>query len=57
MDQEILNHNVKDALVDLESAIKLAKPGDRSELDRRYAVLKTETEKVIAYFRAYILGA
>jgi hypothetical protein len=34
--------------------LKLNKPNDRSEKDRRYAVSITEMEKVVAYFYLYI---
>jgi hypothetical protein len=34
-----------------------AKPNDRSEADRRYAVAITEMEKVIAYFDTWIARA
>lgn len=36
--------------------LKLLKPGDRSELDRRYAVTITEMEKVMAYFWAFVMS-
>ena len=32
-----------------------AKPEDRSHIDRRFAILITEYEKMEAYFRTYIL--
>ena len=34
--------------------LKNAKPEDRSELARRYAVTITELEKVYSYFRVYV---
>jgi hypothetical protein len=34
--------------------LKKAKPNDKSELDRRYAITITEFEKVIAYFDYYV---
>lgn len=37
------------------SALRAAKPNDRSELDRRYAVTITELEKVVAYFSVYCM--
>lgn len=33
--------------------MRQAKPGDRSELDRRYAIAITDLEKVIAYMHTY----
>lgn len=35
------------------NSLKLHKPNDRSELDRRYAVMITDMEKVIAYCAVY----
>jgi hypothetical protein len=35
-------------------AMREAKPEERSELSRRYAVSITELEKVIAYFVLYV---
>lgn len=37
----------------LES-LRKAKPEDRSEIARRYAVTITELEKVVAYFKVYV---
>jgi hypothetical protein len=44
---------------DLEKALKSlrsAKPDERGELARRYAVTITEFEKVIAYFIVFVMG-
>jgi len=35
--------------------LKEAKPNNRSEIDRRYAITITEFEKVIAYYDYYVL--
>lgn len=35
--------------------MKQAKPDDRSEKARRYAVTITEFEKVAAYFKTYVI--
>lgn len=35
-------------------AAKSEKPNDRSELDRRYAVIITDLEKVMAYAKTFI---
>jgi hypothetical protein len=35
--------------------IQATKPGDRSEIDRRYAIVITMIEKAIAYFGYYIM--
>jgi len=37
------------------SVIKRDRPNDRSELDRRYAIVITDFEKVMAYFKTYIV--
>ena len=34
--------------------LKEDKPNDRSELDRRYAIVLTELEKAFAYYDQYI---
>jgi hypothetical protein len=38
------------------SHLRVNKPGDRSELDRVYAVAITDLEKVVAYFQVYAVG-
>ena len=38
------------------AAMHKAKPAERSELARRYAVSITEMEKVVAYFQTYVVG-
>ncbi len=45
-------------LISLESSLRMIKrnrPNDRSEIDRRYAILITDFEKVMAYFKTYIV--
>ncbi len=49
----------KQILEDLEvmlEALRSAKPEERSELSRAYAVVITEFEKVVAYFEKYVVG-
>lgn len=36
-------------------ALRDAKPSDRSEMDRRWAITITEMEKVVAYYNSWIL--
>lgn len=36
--------------------LKMAKPTDRNELARRYAVTITEQEKVLAYFNTFVIN-
>ena len=38
------------------SLMKANKPNNRSELDRAWAVTITEFEKMLAYFRVYVVG-
>lgn len=37
--------------------LRAAKPDDRSELARRYAVAITEMEKTLAYFHTFVVTA
>lgn len=36
-------------------AIREAKPGDRSEVDRRFAIVVTMLEKAVAFYDYYIV--
>lgn len=38
------------------AAMRIAKPNERSEKARRYAVAITEMEKVVAYFQTWVVG-
>jgi len=49
--------HVAEVLKSALAILRLAKPEDRSELDRRFAVTITELEKVFAYFNTYIKEA
>lgn len=55
-----IQHSVnQDCFNTLQYAIEKmrdAKPSDRSELDRRFAVAITEAEKLQAYFWTYIMN-
>lgn len=42
-----------DLMQETLNSLKLHKPNDRSELDRRFAVMITDMEKVIAYCAVY----
>ena len=53
--QQSLNHNCIDSISDTLQRLRDAKPDDRSELARRYAVTITELEKVYAYFLAWVI--
>lgn len=37
------------------TALNVAKPNERSEKARRYAVTITEMEKALAYFKTYVI--
>lgn len=41
-------------IVSLLVSMGIAKPNDRSGIDRRFAVLITEQEKVLAWFQTFI---
>lgn len=47
---------LSDELATLLQDFRAAKPQERSELARRYAVAITELEKVYAYVREYIVS-
>jgi len=51
--------NMADELFDelcvLIEHIKEEKPDDRSEIDRRFAIIITDLEKVHAYFSVYLI--
>lgn len=38
----------------LSSAVDEGRPGDRSDLDRHFAILRTDMDKVRAYFETFI---
>ena len=45
-------------LISLESSLRMIqrnRPNDRSELDRRWAITITDFEKVMSYFKTYIV--
>ena len=48
---------VLDALLYALELLQQAKPEERNELARRYAITITEMEKVIAYYNTYISNA
>ena len=54
----VLRQDREGVLISLESSLRMLKrnrPNDRSEIDRRYAILITDFEKVMAYFKTYII--
>jgi len=44
------------AMIDLLRKLRDAKPEERNELARRYAVTITEIEKTLAYFWTYVMN-
>lgn len=51
--------NDEEVIVCIEEALRVLrvnKPDDRSEQDRRYAVTLTELEKVFSYFQTYVIN-
>lgn len=64
MAEEVLNQDPKptpkDVIHSLGVALKTlkaAKPEDRTQTDRRYAVTITDLEKVMAYFVTYVVAS
>ncbi len=51
-----MEHELLDRMVTLIEDLRAAKPEDRSELARRYAVTITEFEKVYAYFVTFVIA-
>jgi hypothetical protein len=49
-------HAIYADMVALWHRMKAAKPTERSEVARRYAVSMTEFEKVMAYFELFVVG-
>jgi DNA-binding GntR family transcriptional regulator len=54
--QQQMAENCLDILDQALEDLRTAKPDERSELARRYAVTITELEKVIAYFVMYVVN-
>lgn len=52
----VSDENMLTALKTTYQLLKAAKPDDRSEKARRYAVTITEYEKVISYFNTMVVG-
>ena len=55
-DTQITDQDVEFQLDVVLRLMSEAKPEDRSDKDRRYAVARTELEKVVAYFKHYIIN-
>ena len=51
-----MEDTVFDLMMELYKKLKEAKPEERSEMARRYAVTITEFEKVMAYFECFIMS-
>lgn len=54
--QEAVDYSNLNALAEMLEKLRQAKPTDRSEKARYYAVVITEFEKVFAYFNTYVIG-
>ena len=52
--QDELDNRLSIALFDLLGRFRAARPSERGELSRRYAVVITELEKAYAYFEQYV---
>ena len=51
-----VSHAIWSMMVFTCQMLKNAKPAERSEMARRYAVTLTEYEKVMAYFLTYVVN-
>lgn len=49
-----MEHELQNRFATLIEDVRAAKPEDRSELARRYAITITELEKVYAYFVTFV---
>ena len=54
--QEQAQQDCHAAMIGLLRRLRDAKPEERNELARRYAVTITEMEKVLAYFWSYVMN-
>jgi hypothetical protein len=50
----IKEEDILQKMSDLLEDLRAAKPEDRNEVARRYAVTITELEKVMAYFKTFV---
>lgn len=55
-EQEKVNQDCLNTIADALLKLGQAKPKDRSELARRYAVTITELEKAYAYFHTWVIN-
>lgn len=55
MDEQSETDKLWNEMVTLWEKMKAAKPTDRSETARRYAVAITEYEKVLGYFNTFVV--
>lgn len=44
-----------DGMMDLWAKLDAAKPADRSELSRQYAIAITEFQKVMGFYRTFVM--
>lgn len=51
----IPTQDLSDEMIELLQRLRKSKPEDRSEKARRIAVTITEIEKVIAYYRSFVI--
>jgi hypothetical protein len=57
VENEVLPHDARMALLYALESLREFKPNDRSETDRRYAVTITMMEQTYAYFATWVLSA
>lgn len=54
-DKALAYRGLHSRLIELLQAVQAARPNDRSEMDRHFAIVITDFEKVIASYEAFIL--
>lgn len=50
-----IEYEIWNSMIDLLEKLKAAKPAERNEVARRYAVTITEFEKVMGYFNTFVV--
>lgn len=55
--EPINEHGIYELMNDILSMLREVKPDNRSDLDRRYAITITDMEKVMMYFKMFVIDA
>lgn len=54
-ERDVLNRQVWDLLVEAHRVLRHNKPNDRSDLDRHFAVAKTQLEVAMGYYYLHVV--